>query len=310
MNIKHTIIMMTYNHEEYIEKALDSALNQKVKPYEILIGNDCSKDNTHLVILKYLDKYPEIIKYYNHETNLGIYQNINFLIEKASGDMIHILAGDDWIEGEMFEEFNKLVFENGLNCQNDSFMIMPNFYRYENEQLNEVDNYKYGDVDYPSLKIKNLASNREMGLSAGLLKKIGLFDLSVGLWADWLFGVDHVMNADKIVFTDKAFPVYRVGVGIAFSTKEEILLKSYLKVIDKIFEKYSSSLKTHHRHFLMMQKHRTAYKLNNNFLNFSKYLLFFTINLYNFNSLLQIKNEIKNFISHSLKNFIKSRFYK
>ena len=60
-NIKVSVIVLTYNHEKYIEQALDSILMQKVSfNYEILVGDDASTDATVPILLKYKKKYPKV----------------------------------------------------------------------------------------------------------------------------------------------------------------------------------------------------------------------------------------------------------
>ena len=65
---KLSVILITYNHEKYIEKALDSVLSQVTDfPFEIVIGDDCSPDDTKNIIREYRDKYPDIKQKYRFE---------------------------------------------------------------------------------------------------------------------------------------------------------------------------------------------------------------------------------------------------
>ena len=55
-----SVCMSTYNHEEYIEEALNSVLEQECDfEYEIILSNDQSSDNTHAVITKYIENHPK-----------------------------------------------------------------------------------------------------------------------------------------------------------------------------------------------------------------------------------------------------------
>ena len=59
-NIEISILMMTYNQEQFVEKALDSVLMQKISvPYEILIIDDASTDKTPEILRMYKKKYPQ-----------------------------------------------------------------------------------------------------------------------------------------------------------------------------------------------------------------------------------------------------------
>ena len=58
-----SICTVAYNDEKYIEQMLQSVLNQKVNfSYELLIHDDSSTDKTSIIIKKYQEKYPNIIK--------------------------------------------------------------------------------------------------------------------------------------------------------------------------------------------------------------------------------------------------------
>ncbi|WP_281725745.1 glycosyltransferase family 2 protein [Lachnoclostridium phocaeense] len=93
-----SVIVITYNHEKYLEQSLKSILNQKTKfPIEILVGNDCSTDNTELVLEKYRNN--SNITVYNRRNNLGATKNLVDLINRAQGKYIALLEGDDfWID--------------------------------------------------------------------------------------------------------------------------------------------------------------------------------------------------------------------
>ena len=61
--IKVSVIVPAYNVEDYIEKCLESLVNQTLEEIEIIVVNDGSKDSTKQKIDKFLEKHPEKIKY-------------------------------------------------------------------------------------------------------------------------------------------------------------------------------------------------------------------------------------------------------
>jgi glycosyltransferase involved in cell wall biosynthesis len=93
-----SIILITYNQEEWVEHAVLSALNQNYENLEIIISDDCSTDKTWSVINKITrrDQYEnkKIILNKNAK-NLGITANITHALKSASGDLFVIFAGDD-----------------------------------------------------------------------------------------------------------------------------------------------------------------------------------------------------------------------
>ena len=61
-----SICCITYNHEKYIEETIDSFLMQETNfPFEIVLGEDCSTDNTRKIVEKYKENYPNIVKLYD-----------------------------------------------------------------------------------------------------------------------------------------------------------------------------------------------------------------------------------------------------
>jgi len=95
-----SIAMLTYNHEKYIRQALDGILKQKVNfMYEIVIGEDCSTDNTRNILLEYKDRNPNIIKLILHEKNVGMKENSNAILRQCIGKYCAICEGDDyWVD--------------------------------------------------------------------------------------------------------------------------------------------------------------------------------------------------------------------
>ena len=129
-NIEISIIMTTYNQEMYVEKAIQSALNQKTDfYYEILIGDDFSTDNTKEICLTYAQKFEDIITLDSRTKNIGLINNYADLIKKAQGKYIAILEGDDyWIDlYKLQKQYNflennycGLVFSNCQLLNNES----------------------------------------------------------------------------------------------------------------------------------------------------------------------------------------------
>lgn len=108
---KISVIVPVYNTGKYVEKCLDSLINQTVKnELEIIIVNDGSTDNSEEVIKKYMKKQEnqEIIKYYAKE-NEGIAKTRNFGIEKATSEYIMFVDSDDYIDEKTIEKLKPYI---------------------------------------------------------------------------------------------------------------------------------------------------------------------------------------------------------
>lgn len=93
---KVTTIITTYNHVEYIAKAIDSVVMQRGIDHEIIISDDASTDGTDKIVQQYASLYPTLIKDISSRTNLGISGNLQKCIAAATGTYVAVLEGDDY----------------------------------------------------------------------------------------------------------------------------------------------------------------------------------------------------------------------
>jgi glycosyltransferase involved in cell wall biosynthesis len=91
--------MITYGHDQFISQAIEGVLMQKCDfDIELIIANDCSPDNTDLVVKKIIEEHPNRnwIKYVKHKTNLGMLPNFIWALEQTKGKYIALCEGDDY----------------------------------------------------------------------------------------------------------------------------------------------------------------------------------------------------------------------
>src|SRR6185312_4964075 len=97
MNYLVDIPICTYNHEKYIYQAINGVLSQETNfKFRLLIGEDCSTDNTRDIIRQLALQYPHIIFPYYREHNLGASENSRLLIEECKSKYIALCDGDDY----------------------------------------------------------------------------------------------------------------------------------------------------------------------------------------------------------------------
>jgi glycosyltransferase involved in cell wall biosynthesis len=95
--IKVSVCCITYNHEQYLAQAIESVLAQKFDGLvEMVIGEDCSTDNTRALALSYQERYPQQVKVLTPAKNLGVMENLTATLAACDGDYIAILDGDDY----------------------------------------------------------------------------------------------------------------------------------------------------------------------------------------------------------------------
>jgi len=90
-----SVFLITYNQEDFIESAIQSVLDQDYENLEIVIGDDCSTDNTWRVVQEYQKKFPEKIIAFRNQRTLGITGNSNEVLRRCRGKYIAYLGGDD-----------------------------------------------------------------------------------------------------------------------------------------------------------------------------------------------------------------------
>lgn len=105
MNPLVTIIIPVYNVKLFLNKCIDSVINQTYKNLEIICINDGSIDNSLEILKSYTDKRIQIIDIENH----GVSYARNLGIEKATGEYLLFVDSDDYIEKTMVEELISLM---------------------------------------------------------------------------------------------------------------------------------------------------------------------------------------------------------
>ena len=110
MNPIISIIVPVYNVEEYLQRCIDSILNQSFKNFELILVNDGSTDNSLKICKEYLLNDPRV-KIINKE-NGGLSSARNAGINIAKGRYIGFVDSDDWINKEMYKILYELCEKN------------------------------------------------------------------------------------------------------------------------------------------------------------------------------------------------------
>ena len=101
-----SIWCITFNHQDYISEAIDSFLMQKTNfPFNIVIGDDCSSDNTVSIIEAYQIKYPGKITLLKSNKNYGFMTNFIRTFKACNGVYIALCEGDDfWVDDQKLQK--------------------------------------------------------------------------------------------------------------------------------------------------------------------------------------------------------------
>lgn len=106
-----TIGIASYNYENYIGKALSAIKRQKFQDIEVLISDDCSKDNSVKVIQKFMEDNPQMtIRLITNTQNQGLVANKNILIKNCYGEYLMLCDADDWMADDCLEKIAEMLY--------------------------------------------------------------------------------------------------------------------------------------------------------------------------------------------------------
>ena len=108
-----TVIIPIYNVSKYLKNCLESVINQTYKNLEIICVNDGSTDNSLEILKEYKERDERIIII--DKKNAGVSAARNDGIEKASGEYLFCVDGDDYIDEDFFEKFYNRIYKSRKN---------------------------------------------------------------------------------------------------------------------------------------------------------------------------------------------------
>ena len=116
-----SVVMPVYNDESFIKDTILSVLNQTHSNLELIIVEDCSKDNSLEAIRNFDDKR---IKLFRNPENRGAAYSRNFAIKQSKGDYIAFLDGDDLWEKDKLEKHLAFMISNNYDFSYTNYFII------------------------------------------------------------------------------------------------------------------------------------------------------------------------------------------
>ncbi len=93
-----SVLVASFNHERFIEQALDSVVSQSHRNLELIIVDDCSTDGSVARIRRWIEHTGQPTTLIINEENMGICAVLNQLFARSSGQLCVLLDSDDWME--------------------------------------------------------------------------------------------------------------------------------------------------------------------------------------------------------------------
>ncbi|MEJ5173390.1 MAG: glycosyltransferase [Hydrogenothermaceae bacterium] len=234
-NPKVSILIATYNQEDYIKEAVNSALNQSYENIEVIVSDDCSTDNTFKVLLDIKD---ERVKIYRNQKNIGrIANHRKLLYEYATGDFVAFLDGDDFY---IYDNFVKDAVDIFLNYD-DVISVLGGyedlFYTGERKQFLSTTNLNIIDgIDILFRRYKVRYAHGSWIFKRNLIEKFEFFSGKVPIGDD-LEGWFKSLFFGKVALLPKAVFTHRIHFdnGVVKVDVEKLLKDLYLYDIIKNF---------------------------------------------------------------------------
>ena len=253
-------VIPNYNYEDFLYQRIYSILNQKVKVTELIILDDCSKDNSRELIKEICNKLKQYIdiRYVFNETNSGsAFKQWKKGFDEATGDYVWICEADDYCDKNFLKNIVKPIIkkENIMISYSDTAFInkdgdiivrtiKPEIdllktshwdTNYINDGIEEIKNYSYLNctiANVSSALIKN-GDYDSIFTEASNFKQAG----------DWLFYIS-IIEKGKIAYYNKPLNYYRLhGNNVTSVTKKQDHFNEILKIHKLIEKRYGLNSK-------------------------------------------------------------------
>lgn len=235
--MKVSIITVTYNAAETIEKTITSVLVQSYKNIEYIIVDGISTDGTWEKICKYKNQIHKII----HERDNGLYDAMNKGISLATGDIIGIINGDDWYETDAVENVVNAFRNNVDVIYGDMRMIGDNDNTGQICDYVDMSDIWYSMIPHPTVFVRKHIYN-----------KFGIFNLNYPIASDYELILRFYTKGVRFQYINKVLANFRRG-GLTtdkwFECAREVkeVSMTYIeqcpekdKYIKKVIERYNN----------------------------------------------------------------------
>jgi glycosyltransferase involved in cell wall biosynthesis len=244
-DVKVSVIVVTYNHERYIEQAIDSVLEQQATfPFELIITEDCSTDGTRDLVRAYAQRHPDRVQLLLSERNLNDNSVLTRALMAARGQYVALLDGDDWWTATdklakqvqiLDDDRDASICFHNVHVAYESAEVPPHEYHLERpvHRFSAPRPSRYSGLE--DLVRGNYIQTCSVMFRSAALPAIPSWynDLPVGDWPLYVLLADY----GRIVYLDEVLAAYRVhqhglwSAGLSRHTNAEDIL-SLLRTYD------------------------------------------------------------------------------
>ena len=257
---KVDILLATFNGEKYLRDQLDSILNQTYKDFRLLISDDCSTDNTRIILEDYKKRDNRIELYYQ-DRNLGVVENFEYLLKKVENKYFMFSDQDDiWKEEKIEKSINKMVETNSdlvysdLEVVNEKLEVTYESYWKLKGIYNKIKKYN----NFESLYLNNFVTGCTVLSKKEWIEKIlPLPKTSKYVLHDyWLALI--ISETGKITYIEEPLMKYRQHKNNSIGSKKK---SEEMKSLDEIRNLFIEVKKEHFTVFIENEDKFTSEKI-------------------------------------------------
>lgn len=202
-----TISIAAYNASEYVEKTLESLVNNDfLSDLEIIVVDDGSIDETAVIVQKYVEMYPSSVRLISKE-NGGYGSTINCSVKEATGKYFKLLDADDWLDSKGLQHFIHFLSKTDVD------IILCDYCRYyENSGSEEY--VKINNSENQILPIRNLHEfnlNPSMTVKTSVLQTKQYTITEKCMYTDLEFCANAILNSNTFIYIPLKLYCYRIG---------------------------------------------------------------------------------------------------
>ncbi len=213
------VLIITYNQEGVIKRAVDSVLVQRQYGLKnIIVSDDCSTDKTWEILNDYKKQYPEIFILNRNKPNLGIIPNAEKIVSlRGTADFYVFLAGDDAFNDGYFKEIQRIVDQKKINPDDEAVIYFGWKSKYpDGSEKNYTSEIINKGVSPFSLYIRGMISGRGAVRTRGIYEKFTPVIMNKGLrLAESMFDSQVHRFAKKVYQSNFVANIYYAEVGVS-----------------------------------------------------------------------------------------------
>lgn len=230
-----SIIVPVYNAGPYLEDCLKSIMKQSYDNLEIILIDDCSKDDSVSICKQWMKKDNRVYLL-QHDSNKGVSAARNTGLKAAKGKWVSFVDADDWIDMHFIEKL--------INNTDDSDIVACGYKKISKKKEEEFCLKEMGNLDREKFLFHTICDN-VIGsylcnklFDKNLLMNIA-FDTNLVIGEDLVFLIEYMLNCKSYTYVNECLYMYRMVDNSAMNKKDKgygnnIKWQSALNAVEKV----------------------------------------------------------------------------